>query len=401
MEGSIIYIGLNHNINETGSLTKKLTLFLGTEVLFSLLGLNGEIYKQLAEDFIAQVNNANLNGTKISLRYFSEVREEIDSFFDSARLIVEGKLSIFDTVAMKFIVNNSSTPTDVTVKKSDFFYRLRTQYCILEDDNKNYYSPDKNAYNLESLDHSDPQEQTSWKFVSHINKLRKGTVFANNTDAEYLLVTNTRATLKASKEQSDNDKIKTGLDLTNDYAVSVNRITNILWYKLGNGFGKKNYPFNVNTVLKARLVLASSISHNVSEIYRLTKEQHQNGEITDDQLAARIITLKNKPVLPEELAGDSIEDIMDFSDEYLSRFEEEVNQNKEALKEKEKEIRNIERQRQYEISEKDKTIAIKDLLISEQNKEKDALINELEEYRKKKRCKIKKEKRENVFFCLY
>ena len=40
-EGSILYIGLNHNISETGSLRKPLTLFLGTEVLFSLYGYNG------------------------------------------------------------------------------------------------------------------------------------------------------------------------------------------------------------------------------------------------------------------------------------------------------------------------------------------------------------------------
>lgn len=54
-EGSIIYIGLNNNIGETGSITKKLTLYLGTEVLFSLAGFNGEIYKQLAEDFFVKL----------------------------------------------------------------------------------------------------------------------------------------------------------------------------------------------------------------------------------------------------------------------------------------------------------------------------------------------------------
>ena len=32
-EGSIVYIGLNHNINETGSLRKPLTLFLGTDII--------------------------------------------------------------------------------------------------------------------------------------------------------------------------------------------------------------------------------------------------------------------------------------------------------------------------------------------------------------------------------
>lgn len=88
-EGSILYIGLNYNINETGSLTKKLTLFLGTEVLFSLAGFNGEVYEQLAEDLFAQIKSANLNGTKIFLRYFSDVRKEMDSFFNGAKMIIE------------------------------------------------------------------------------------------------------------------------------------------------------------------------------------------------------------------------------------------------------------------------------------------------------------------------
>ena len=33
-EGSVLYIGLTYNINETGSFTKQLTLFLDTEILF-------------------------------------------------------------------------------------------------------------------------------------------------------------------------------------------------------------------------------------------------------------------------------------------------------------------------------------------------------------------------------
>ena len=57
-EGSIWYIGISHNINETGSITKTLTLYLGTEILFSLKGYNGEIHKQLADDFFCANQNS-------------------------------------------------------------------------------------------------------------------------------------------------------------------------------------------------------------------------------------------------------------------------------------------------------------------------------------------------------
>ena len=58
-EGSILYVGLNHNISEVGSIGKPLTLFLDTEVLFDLVGYNGEIWKALALDFFKQIKKAS------------------------------------------------------------------------------------------------------------------------------------------------------------------------------------------------------------------------------------------------------------------------------------------------------------------------------------------------------
>lgn len=155
-EGSILYIGLNHNISETGSLRNPLMLFLGTEVLFSLYGYNGEIYKQLAQDLYDQIKAANVGTKRITLRYFSEVRKEIDDFFTSAELIVDGKQLLFDTVAMKAIINGCSTAGDVKVKKADFFHVLQCSYGIMEDDRSSYYENTDDQYNLESLS-VDPQ----------------------------------------------------------------------------------------------------------------------------------------------------------------------------------------------------------------------------------------------------
>lgn len=91
-EGSILYIGLSHSIGEAGSITKPLTLYLGIEVLFSLVGYNGEIFQQFADDFIAQVRKENPGkAKKITLHYFSEIKKEIDEFFGTASEIVEGK----------------------------------------------------------------------------------------------------------------------------------------------------------------------------------------------------------------------------------------------------------------------------------------------------------------------
>ena len=69
-----------------------------------------------------------------------------------------------------------------------------------------------------------------------------------------------------------------------------------------------------------------------------------DGIIDDDQVAARIITLRNKPVLPEDLKGDDIDEIMNFTPEYLSRYEEQIKNNQKALSEKEAVIESL---RQY------------------------------------------------------
>ena len=381
-EGSILYIGLNHNISETGSLRKPLTLFLGTEVLFSLYGYNGEIYKQLAQDLYDQIKAANVGSKRITLRYFSEVKKEIEDFFTSAELIVDGKQLLFDTVAMKAIINGCSTAGDVKVKKADFFHVLQCSYGIMEDDRSSYYENTDDQYNLESLS-VDPQQYDSIKFISHINKLRKGRIYPYDLDAEYLIVTNSGVTLRASREQVERVMKEQAVDSACDYAVSVERLTNILWYKLGNGLGRKEYPNNVNAVLKARMLLTSKISQNISKLYMETRAQYRAGVITEDQLASRIITLRKKPITPEELTAETIEDSLDFSLEYLTR-------NKDALHEKEHLLQVLSDQKDRVISEKDDALAEKEQLIQAQQDRNAELEAELAEYHRKDKEKEQK-----------
>ena len=156
-EGSILYLGLSHSIGETGSITKPLTLYLGTEILFSLAGYNGEIFQQFADDFLTQVRTANAGKTqKIHLRYFSEIKKEIDEFFGTASEIVEGKRHrLLDKPAMKAITDGCSTAADVDVKKSDFYHKIRYSFSIVEDSTNNYYSVKYFTSNLESFDYDD------------------------------------------------------------------------------------------------------------------------------------------------------------------------------------------------------------------------------------------------------
>ncbi len=57
-EGCVLYLGLNNNIAEVGRITNRITLYLATEILFSLSGYNGVICKDLAVDFVNLVKKS-------------------------------------------------------------------------------------------------------------------------------------------------------------------------------------------------------------------------------------------------------------------------------------------------------------------------------------------------------
>ena len=397
-EGSILYMGLSYSIAETGSITKPLTLYLGTEVLFSLTGYNGEIFQQFADDFLTQVRMANSGkAKKITLRYFSEIKKEIDEFFGTAGEIVEGKRHrLLDKPAMKAITNGCHTAADVDVKKSDFYYKLQYNFGITQDPQDNYYDEKFFSNNLESHNY-DEEKETSVKLISHINKLRKGKHFNSDIESEHIIVTNAKVTLLTSKEMSEKIKTTDGLGNICNFAISLNKITSLLWYKLGNGFSKTSFPSSVNTALKARVVLSASIAKNAEKEFTKIKKDYTDGLIDSEQVAARIITLRNKPVFPEELQGDDIDEIMDFTPEYLSRYEEQVKKEQKDLKEKEQIIETLKADTERKLSEKDETILAQENMIKNSSEENALLRDELNKYRQQEAEILrKKEYRQNI-----
>lgn len=404
-EGSVLYIGLNYNISETGSLTKPLTFYLGTEVLFSLAGYNGEIHQKYALDFMDQVRAVNTGSTaRIALHYFAETKKEIEDFFGVAEDIVSGKrYHLLDKQAMIAITTGCKTVNDVTVKKADFYHLLRFSYGITEDPVIDYYGENTFKSNLECIDYIDDEDfdkkkENSIKFVSNINKLRNGHRPANDLDAEYLMITNSRTTLTMSQKQVEMIKSAEGLDYLCGFAVTLDRITSVLWYKLGKGFGASDYPVNVNVVLKARITLSSSIARSAEKEFRSIKGAFEAGNLSTEQVAARILALREKSKAPEELQADNLDEIMDFSPEFLSRYEEQTRCNEQRLQEQERLIAEIKSQSEEEISGKDAVISSQIDTIKDKDEENAKLRTELEEYKRKEAEKTEKKKwRRNVF----
>lgn len=303
---------------------------------------------------------------------------------------------------MKAITDGCHTAADVDVKKSDFFHKLQYAFGITEDPQDNYYGEENFTSNLESFDYYDDDDkrkkkETAVKLISHINKLRNGDRFHSDLDSEHIIVTNTKATLLISQELSEEIKTTEGLDKICNFAISLDRITSLIWYKLGNGFSQKDFPSSVNAALKARIVLSASIAKNAEREFAKIKKEYADGLIDDDQATSRIITLRNKPVLPEDLQGDDIDEVMNFTPEYLSRYEEHVKKNQKELKEKDEVIENLKADSDRKLSEKDETIAAQANTIKDSSEENALLRNELNKYHLKEAEALrKKNRRRNV-----
>lgn len=338
-EGSILYSGLNYNISETGSVKKPLTLYLDTEILFFLVGYNGDICKSLALDLMQLVKNANSKKQVIKLRFFSDVRKEIEDFFSAAEDIVAGKAIKRNNSAMTVITNGCTNRTDVVERMSDFFSTLRSQYGIIEDENTSYYSEEDYKANLEGIQlesdiPDDEDTRQALKYVSHINKIRKNAKYYEYTESIALFVTATNRVIQVSERMTSLLK-SSGDDERNpvEYAIWMDRLTNILWYKLNKGFGNKEYPKSLDVVIKAKTVLNQLISQEVSHCYSDLKKQYDNGTLTEDKMAARILALRKKAEKPDDLTVNNIDENLNFDPEYIKRFEGTIAEKDELLKE--------------------------------------------------------------------
>lgn len=338
-EGGILFAGLANNISEIGSLREPLTLFLDTEILFDIAGLNGELYQKLAADFLDLVRTANRGGRIITLRYFPEVAAEIDNYYKIAESVVAGKNAVEPTQAMKAIIEGCGDIADVMVKKTEMLNRLATAHSIRKDNKDNYYTDNDRQFNLEGVNLPDypNEDQANYegiRFCSHINVLRRDKTAKDIFSSKFLFITDTRRVLEISHVFTESINIsKTGGPYC-EYAVSLSKITNLLWYKLNQGFSTKDFPKNLDAVVKARLILSGYITQNIVSTYKEIKERVGKGELTREQAVAYILALREKITLPEALNTDNVDASLNFSEDYFNRYTETIAQNKRMLKER-------------------------------------------------------------------
>ena len=412
-EGVVLYSGLlyNDNLNEIGSWNTPLTIYVEPEILFHLAGYNGELYKKLFDDFFELVKNVNsksrnkTGNSLIKIKYFQEVKEEIDKFFKTAEHIKDSG-EIFDSskTAMVSILSGCLTPSDVLLKKAEFEALLKINNITSEEEINFYNEKENEKYNIESpeliklLSETIPEDEIypHLKYLYYINVLRKGEDIKQFEKARYILLTGNGRTMQMSLSQHIKKNASVPL------ATNLNFITSRLWFKLNKGFSDGNYPSSFNIINKAQIVISAQISNSVSEEFTKIKNKIANGDLSQVGALEALAELKSRIRNPEEIESENIESIVQsINDGDIERFlrereiERQRNRNTAIRNEElESNIKSLKNEQKLLIKKEEEYInyieAQKDRYIHNLNKEKrkeleDTIIPYIDDIERKKK----------------
>ena len=347
-EGLILYSGLkyNVNINEFGSWNKELTIFVETEILFHIAGYNGELYKRIAFDFLNYVSEINRKAGKnlIRLKYFSDVKLEIESFFYKAKFLLEGKETPNPGgTAMITILNGCTSLSDLQNKKTDFFLLLRS-YKIEEELFNDYYNPIYHEYNIISNEISEKISSeigidvTDYlKVLNYVSIHRKDLNVSIFENIKYVLLTGNSTTFKISL----NELIKKENSVP--LATTLTFLINKFWFKLTRGLGKSDFPKSFDIITKSQIILSKILNNTLSEKFEEYKSEFKQGKLTEEQAIARIVNLRECVLKPEEINDETVNEVLSIiSEDSINKYVEENSYLSIKNKKQEEENRKLE-----------------------------------------------------------
>ncbi len=406
-EGVVLYTGLkyNSNLNELGSWNTELTVFLETEILFHIAGYNGQLYQILFNDFFSLVKEINQKSQKkngkrlIHLKYFPEVRAEIERFFKKAEYIVSGKDKANPSkTAMTSIIDGCKTPAEIIEKKTRFFELLKSN-SISEDDYPNYYSEFNHRFNIEDqnllteLSKKTGIEDVSvyLRYLNFINIHRRGISDRGFENVGFVLLSGTTNTLLLAWDEA----IKATGNVP--LASNLSFLTNKLWFRLNKGFGKGEYPKTFDIVTKAQIVLSTQLNDSVGDKFDDLQLKFKSGLLTEEQAVASIAELRRQAKKPEDINDYDVEDVLKSIEEnsiedYLK--EQELLKSKAQKQEEENKklkISLVEAEREKQQKEKEYQDSLR-----QKEQENLATETELEKYREIESIKDELIKKRNI-----
>ena len=385
--GHCLLTGLtnNNSIGETNSWNSYLTIYLDTEILFSIAGYNGELFQKVARDFLDVVKEVNTKKKCIKLKFFSDSKDDIVDYFVSAKWNLNSPDPLRpQRTAMRYLLGKCRTESDLA-EEEERLISLLSRNGIHEDTITQFNDQGLSAFNFEDLglldkyaetierrDESDKDEE--WRKnkagkrireISNINKLRKGRFYTDYRDCGYLFVTGTGHTFSIYRDMMKLALQESKMDGNYgfvDYAVSLTDITNAIWYRLNNtllvGHTAK-FPVETDGIVRAQMILASLLQTKAEEIFENAKMDLDDERRSKEDIISGLSGILKKIKKPEEITPDTVKDDLTL----ITSEDIELYENKNAY-------------------------------LSEQNKIKDERISELEKGEIENQKKIESQEKE-------
>lgn len=312
-EGVILYTGLKFTPDniELGSWKSKITIYLDVEILFHAIGYNGELFKNIFDDFYNLVKDINKKQFLISLKYFYETKREIDNFFTKAEYIVSGKDKLKPSViAMDYIVKGCSSKSDIVEKKIQF-YDMLNKYNILEDDSIVEYDEENYKYNIINseleqelrIKYSQHEIDYALKLLNNMSIKREEKSINNFENIGSILLSANSKILRIAKHDDIKEQAKIPL------ATNIDFLTNKFWFKLNKGFGTSDYPKTFSIFTKAQIILASHINENLNTQFSKIQQKIRNNTFSEEEALNNLIFLKESVKKPEDITFESINEV--------------------------------------------------------------------------------------------
>ncbi len=319
-EGVVLYAGIKYNdqVGNLGGWNTELTIYVEQEILFSLAGYHGELLQEIYMDFLGLIKEINMKASKslIQIKYFKDVKSDVDNYFDIAEDIVKGTRTLNTSKqAMISIVTGCKSAVDVVRKKVDF-YQFLLKNNIMEE--KQVFDVIGNEqYNIESADvltklnkewierDEEGKEEKilrSLKYLNYISIARHGKEGSINVISSILLTQTTRTLFIATHPLIKNGGIC-------PLATNVDYLTNLFWLKLNKGFGKtQSYPKSFDYIIRAKVVLSSLITQSISNEFERIKKECGNGDRLPDAYLAELAELKMRMRRPDDISAENIDE---------------------------------------------------------------------------------------------
>lgn len=398
-QGVIIFTALSYNTNyKIDKIDSPIYIYLDTEIIFHMQGLNGPIYKNLFDEFYDLVTEINKRTKKeiIRLRYFSENEDEINIFFNIAERIIRKEERLDPTKqAMKNIINECKDASQVISLKATLFNTLKEKNILIDPQEKYYDKESNHKFIIDSnkfynnITDNDITERDIDKKVNLLNyiSIKRGNkcqkVFKN---IGHILLSANKITFNIAFDNNIRKPDEVPL------ATNLSFLTNRFWLSLNKSLTNISSLQSINIITKAQIALSSKINDNVRKLYQQYLDEDKKGKYDTEKSKIYLAELYASTVDPSNLNAENTEDYTDIlSINDINHYIAE----KILIKEDNNRLK-TENEKQGIIIDK----AI-DKILRDKNKEiRYKHLNELREYKKNKKKAIldllKKEKYKNL-----